>query len=303
MRQNRLLIVLYTYITVCLSFTSCTYDYSEDETNYIVFVPEIVDKTISDCRVMVYNDAGVLVKARYASSPWDKDPRIAMGQFSFRLPPGAYKVYCYTNTDSLSFVDSPSLEQSAFTLKESAFGVSAYAQPPDLFFQKFTPSIAHSGYLYVDTLHAQRYTGRITVRFKNFPGNVSEITNVQLLAEGVSTKQHLKDDTLATRLSTSDVMYHSDKIPSQSDPRILEVDHRYFPSIQDEHIRLNFTFMNAGGGIVSSMPVEVTDKQTGAPLRLLHGQRIIIEIDSYTIVKISIVGWNEDIQSGNTDLE
>jgi len=39
------------------------------------------------------------------------------------------------------------------------------------------------------------------------------------------------------------------------------------------------------------------------PLRLLHGQRIIIEIDSYTVIKVAIVGWNEDIESGNTNME
>jgi len=35
----------------------------------------------------------------------------------------------------------------------------------------------------------------------------------------------------------------------------------------------------------------------------LHGKRIIIEIESYTVIKISVVGWNEDIESGDTDME
>ena len=105
MRKNRLLIVLFTGVAVLLSLASCTYDYFEDETNYQVFVPEVLNKTVSDCRVLVYNDAGTLVGARYATSPWDKDPRMEAGLFSFRLTPGEYKVYCYTNTDSLTFVD------------------------------------------------------------------------------------------------------------------------------------------------------------------------------------------------------
>lgn len=102
MRKNRLLIVLFTGVAVLLSLASCTYDYFEDETNYQVFVPEVLNKTVSDCRVLVYNDAGTLVGARYATSPWDKDPRMEAGLFSFRLTPGEYKVYCYTNTDSLT---------------------------------------------------------------------------------------------------------------------------------------------------------------------------------------------------------
>ena len=76
MRKNRLLIVLFTGVAVLLSLASCTYDYFEDETNYQVFVPEVLNKTVSDCRVLVYNDAGTLVGARYATSPWDKDPRM-----------------------------------------------------------------------------------------------------------------------------------------------------------------------------------------------------------------------------------
>lgn len=126
MRKNRLLIVLFTGVAVLLSLASCTYDYFEDETNYQVFVPEVLNKTVSDCRVLVYNDAGTLVGARYATSPWDKDPRMEAGLFSFRLTPGEYKVYCYTNTDSLTFVDGQHLDASAFILKSSSTGPNRY---------------------------------------------------------------------------------------------------------------------------------------------------------------------------------
>lgn len=303
MRKNRLLIVLFTSVAAILSFTSCTYDYFEDETNYLVFVPEVLNKTVSDCRVMVYDDAGTLVSSRYASSPWDSDPRMAIGQFCFRLPPGEYKVYCYTNTDSLLFVDSQSLETSAFRLKESAWKGAGYAQPSDLFYQKLAPAIVHAGYFYTDTVQAERYTGRITVRFKDFPGDVSRIDRVQLQAEGAPTMQKLKNDTLTTRLAATDVMYHLDKLPEQQTPGILEVDHRYLPSIDGEYLRLVFTFLDAGGAVINRLPVEVVERATGVPLRLLHGQRLIINIKSYTVVDMSVVGWDEDIESGNTDME
>lgn len=73
MRKNRLLIVLFIGVTA-LFLASCTYDYFEDETNYQLFVPEVLNKTVSDCRVLVYNNAGVLVGTRYATSPWDENP-------------------------------------------------------------------------------------------------------------------------------------------------------------------------------------------------------------------------------------
>ena len=304
MRKKRLLIVLCTYVALLLSFTACTYDYFEDETNYMVFVPEVLERTVSDCRIMVYDEAGTLVNARYAAAPWEKDARMNIGQFCFRLPPGGYKVYCYTNTDSLLFVEPESLETSAFRLKENSFGVVGYAQPSDVFFQKLTPTISEAGYLYTDTLCAERYTGRITVRFKDFPGDVSSIDKVQLSAMCAPTTQFLKNDTLTSCLTENDVMFHLDKLSLQQTPGILEVDHRYLPTVDDGKVlRLTFTFFDSSGGVVNTLPVEVSERNTGVPLRLLHGKRLIIEIDSYTVVKISVVGWDEDIESGDTDME
>lgn len=304
MRNKRLLIVLCTYVAIFLSFTACTYDYFEDETNYMVFVPEVLERTVSDCRIMVYDETGTLAGARYAASPWDKDVRMNMGQFSFRLPPGTYKVYCYTNTDSLSFVEPETLETSAFKLKEAASGVTGYAQPSEVFFQKLTPAITQPGYLYTDTLHAERYTGRITVRFKDFPGDVSKIDKIELSAVCAPVMQYLKKDTLTNCLTDNDMMYHLDKMPQQQTSGVLEVDHRYLPTVDDgKTLRLTFTFLDASGAVVKRLPVEVSEKETGLPIRLLHGKRLIIEIRSYTVVKISVVGWNEDIESGNTDME
>ncbi len=303
MRKNRLLIVLFTGVAVLLSLASCTYDYFEDETNYQVFVPEVLNKTVSDCRVLVYNDAGTLLGARYATSPWDKDPRMEAGLFSFRLTPGEYKVYCYTNTDSLTFVDGQHLDASAFILKSSSTGPNRYVQPSDILFQKFVPAIVHPGILQTDTAALERYTGRITVRFKKFPGNVSHIKKVQLLAEGAPVMQYLKNDTLTGRLTPEDKMFHFGTLPVQEKADVLEVDHRFIPSVENEPMRLNYTFLDENGAVINHLPVEVTERETGLPLRLLHGKRIIIEIESYTVIKISVVGWNEDIESGDTDME
>ncbi len=132
---------------------------------------------------------------------------------------------------------------------------------------------------------------------------MSRIANVQLLAEGVSTVQYLKYDTIAGRQTEDDHMFHFGKLPTQTTDEYLEVDYRYLPSIEGEFMRLNYTFLDRDGIAVNHLPVEVKDKQTGLPLRLLHGQRIIIEIDSYVVIKVSIVGWNEDIESGNTNME
>ncbi|WP_291528016.1 hypothetical protein [Bacteroides sp. UBA939] len=306
MSKNGLLIVLFTQVVALLWFTSCTYDYFEDETTYQVFVPEVLNNTVSDCRVLVYNTTGALVATRYAIYPdWNKDPRMAAGLFSFKLPPGEYSVYCYTNTDSIRFVDEHHTEASAFILKGHPLGDNHYVHPSDIHYQKFASVIKHPGILVTDTAQLDRYTGRITVRFKNLPADVSRIQNVQLRAEGVSVMQLLKEhesvasrSTTTTRLTPDDRMIHIDELPAQENPGILEVDHRYMPSIENVPMELSFTFLTNDGRTVIHLSVDVRDKDTGQPLRLMSGERIIILIDSYTVTDIGIVGWDEDIQTG-----
>jgi len=46
MGKNRLLIV-FTGVIIQLLLASCTYDYFKDETNYQVYVPEVVDNKVS----------------------------------------------------------------------------------------------------------------------------------------------------------------------------------------------------------------------------------------------------------------
>lgn len=124
-----------------------------------------------------------------------------------------------------------------------------------------------------------------------------------MLAEGALVMQYLKNDTLAGRLTPEDKMFHFGTLPVQEKADVLEVDHRFIPSVENESMRLNYTFLDENGAVVNHLPVEVTERETGLPLRLLHGKRIIIEIESYTVIKISVVGWNEDIESGDTDME
>lgn len=307
MRKNKLLIVvLFTCISAVTGLISCTYDYFEDETNYQVFVPEVLDNSITDCRVMVYAENGLLVRERYASQPWGKDPREQAGLFSFKLNPGKYYVHCYTNTDSITFNDVSSLETAAFQLNEIGSGDCIHTSPSDILYQLLTPTIVHPGILKVDTAAVEKYTGRITVRFKNFPANVSLIKDVRLNAGKAAVKQNFKElDVTGSRMSNDDVMYHCGALPVQSPSAdYLEVDHKYFPTANDgEVVTLDYMFLDSSGGSVIRIPIDLIDRFTGLPMVLNSGERIIIEVDSYTIIDITLVGWDEDIQDNDTNLE
>lgn len=307
MRKNGLLIVvLFTCISLVLGIVSCTYDYFEDEMNYKVFVPEILENSITDCRVMVYAEDGTLVKERYAAYPWGKDPREQAGIFSFRLLPGKYNVYCYTNTDSIAFRDVASLETAAFHLNEKNTENNTYVSPSDILYQLLTPTIVHPGIMIIDTAAVEKYTGRITVRFKNFPANASLVKDVLLNAEQAAVVQNFKElDVTGNRLSPADIMYHYGELPVQNPgANYLEVDHIYLPTANDgEIVTLNYTFLDSSGGTIIRLPVELTDRLTGLPMVLRSGERIIIEIDSYTIINVTVVDWDRDIQDNDTNLE
>ncbi len=305
MRKISLLIMAFISLSALFS---CTYDYFEDETNYQLYVAEVANRTVSDCRVLVYNEAGELVGNRYVTAPWE-DPRMSLGRFTFKLLPGKYRVFCYTNTDSISFTDEHNLQSSAFFLKGSAAGANHYAQPPrELTFHKSMPTIVHPNIIVFDTARVKPYTGRITVRFKNFPHDVSTIKTVQLSAENAATVQYLKNDTLTSRFTSEDRMYYKGPLTSVTVPGQMETDHTFFPTMVDEQgnierITLHYTFYDASGNQVVHLPIEVAEKEVLVPLRLLHGRRIIIEVDKYLVSKIVLVGWDEDIQSGDTNLE
>lgn len=302
-KHNGLLIILFTCVSILFTYTACTYDYFVDETNYLVFVPEVKAKTVRDCRVMVYDANGNLVGEKYATNPFANDERMVRGEFAFRLNPGEYNVYCYTNTDSVAFVDTRTYDTSAFQLLTDGTE-NGYMQPSDMYFHKIKPNIIHPGILNTDTADLKRYTGRITVRFKNFPVETTPINKIDLRAVNAATMQELKLDTLTTRVTEEDMMTHMDSENfTISSARSLEIDHRYLPSmvINDEDVKmtLNFLFKDSQGDKVLNLPVDVAWVEEGYPARrLLHGQRMIIEVNNYEVNKITLVGWDEDIQGG-----
>ncbi|MDR2131484.1 MAG: FimB/Mfa2 family fimbrial subunit [Odoribacteraceae bacterium] len=305
MEKRRILVVFLITAMFARLSVSCTYDYFVDETNYKVFVPEVANGSITTCFVAVYDEAGTLVRTR-RTGPLGSDPRVTAGIFSFRLQPGKYTAYCYANVNDMEVMDAGSSEQAFLALKRIVPPVEerdsqAYALPPEVVFQKLTPTIGNTFEQLVDTATLERFVGRITVRLKNLPFTLHDVTRVQLEATGVATRQYFSRDTLTSRLTENDYIFNDSPLAAGSE-HFMEMDHYYFPSIADQLMRLNIRFLNAGGEILNEIPVEVIDTKTALPLPLLRGKRIILEIDSYTVVSIGLVGWNEEIKNSDREI-
>lgn len=117
---------LLAVLPALLYFSSCTYDYFEDETNYIVYVPKADENkrtdtyNIKDLSIFIYNDE--LYKERYSYTPFTENPRSKLGNFNFRLYPGTYNVYCFSNLEDILFQDLNTFSTARFDQLPPLFG-------------------------------------------------------------------------------------------------------------------------------------------------------------------------------------
>ena len=304
MKKKRLLVVFLMGVVLAYSQVSCTYDYFVDESNYKIFVPEVALGTVKGCYVAVYDEAGMLVKARRADSA-SNDPRVALGLFNFHLSPGKYTAYCYANVHDIQVMGAGSAYNAFIAMKRAGSPAGkhdAYALPPEVVFQKLTPTIGNTFEQIVDTTALERYVGRITVRFKNIPVSLPAVSRVQLEATGVATRQFFGWDTITSRFTENDYIFDDTPVPPGTSGSNWEMDHYYFPSVPDQLTRLNIRFIGADGQLLNELPVEVIDTKTDRPLTLLHGRRIILEIDNYMVIGIGITEWDKDIKHSDREI-
>jgi hypothetical protein len=299
---NQLLALALLAITASGLPVSCTYDYFVDETNYRVYVPEVANGTVSDCFVAVYDDKGQLMRSRRTGHA-DRDPRVAMGIFNFRLPPGKYTTYCYADLGDMPIEEEHSEALAFFaTRRLPAPPEHAHAEPAEVKYQILEPEIKPDYKLKTDTTAIARYVGRITVHFKNIPVPVRQVARVRMEATGVGTRQLFRQDSVSTRFTAGDCMYDDFEFVPLSSPNEWAVSRRYFPSMPGQAMRVRFHFIDAAGRNISTLPVDLVDNKTGAPVVLHRGEHVIIEVDSYLVTGVSLVGWNETIKETGKDI-
>ncbi len=307
---------LWIILFFSLSFSvSCTYDYFEDETNYVVYVPKanadlITDEyRIEDIHIYIYNDE-MLERQRKASFPFQENTRMKFGNFNFRLFPVSYDAFCFANTEGIHFYDMASRKAGRFGLTESSGGEYHY---PDSFasfsLEKLKPQINYPGPLEVDTAYFnKRYSGRICIAFKKITNlhsllTYNNIKTVRIEATGVGTFQQMSllTDSIHTRSSS---YTPSDKVimeltPYQNPFGDFEfgIDGYFFPSLSDRPISLWLDFLDNNGNSIYSFPVDI-------PNTLHMNETIYLGTDGLTVFILGIntpEQWNPEIVSGGDE--
>lgn len=306
-------------LVVLLLISSCTYDYFEDETNYEVYVPK-VDKdmrtetySIEDLSIFIYDDG--LKKERHSHSPFTENARSMSGNFNFRLYPGSYTVYCFTNVTETHFQNLNTYNEARFELQQLTDGT--YKEPSAIYVECKTPTIQFPGPVVTDTaLFEQKYVGRICVAFKNLnkidPSlTYNNIKKIEIEASGVGVTQYLlaltdSVNTRSSRNSTDDIMRLSAEVFNLEYKDFeFGIQNYYFPSPdlsredrQHEPIVLKLKFIGHSDNELSMLTIPFTDKAKN-PIILHMNETRIIEVDGNNIQILPLDNpedWNPQIE-------
>lgn len=314
-------------VMMCFS-TSCTYDYFEDETNYVLYVPkaDINKRTdtykIDEVKLFIYNNS-IVEKDIYTFSPFDNNARTKVGNYNQKLFPGEHNVFCFSNIKGLTFSDTQSYQLSHFSLsKISGSSESSeedyYQEPLGVLLDTKKPLIRFPGPVVVDTAYMEhRYVGRICFAFKNLTNLSSQLTfenikSVETIAEGVGTVQYLSQitdsiHTRSTRMSENDKMKLTAKLfenPSQGFD--FGFQNFYFPSLaydqqeggasDEQPISLLLSFRDAANKEIYSLRVDIVDRLNGYKPIILHmNQTLLVKVDGNDVQIITLtdpMDWN-----------
>lgn len=308
-------------IIICLVsiMSSCTYDYFEDETNYVIYVPK-ADKNlrsdtykIEDLSILVFKTD--IEKEKYSTYPFTENARSQQGNFNFRLYPGEHTVFCFTNMENIELSNLSSLNTATLALKKSDEGY--YSEPPCIYSEQAAPYINYPGPVVRDTVQFNKqYVGSICVVFKRLTKISDNLTfdnikKVNILAKGVGTIQNLAQitdsiNTRSTRYTTLDKMKMEATL-YQNPYKDFDFGFRnyYFPSPQDtedssEPMILTIDLIGANNNILYSLDTEIIDDNS-KPIVLHMNETLIVEIDGNDVQVLrlgNIKDWSPNIESG-----
>lgn len=329
------LCLIFIFTFMCL-VSSCTYDYFEDETNYIVYVPKADENKLSesggtylidDVKILIYADPNTdLEKHTYTSVPALKDTRHKVGNFGYRIHPGNHKVFCFSNITSVDFKDTSLSSDAYFELIQSTetTETNAYNAPSRILLDKKEPFITYPGPVITDTAYFDhKYVGQICFALKNMETaspalTYDNIASVQIVATNVGTRQNFSSitdsiNTRSTRNSINDKIILkttlSKNLPQEFSDYSYAFGNYYFPSLDASlegvtgEIPMEFalSFLDASGETIIKLTIPLVDDNYNP--RVLHmNETIWIGIDGNKI-SIFTIGtpeeWDSNILSGN----
>lgn len=304
-------------LSICFS-TSCTYDYFEDESNYVVYVPKADMNKRTDTynvdylSILIYSSN--LEKERYSSHPFEEDARSRLGNYNFKLFPNQYSVYCFTNTTDISFIDLASFNTARFDLKQSTDGY--YQEPPVILLDTMRPLIHYPGPVIIDTAYLEtKYVGRICVAFKNITNlhpalTKSNIKKIEMTVGGVGVTQYLSNitDSIRTRSSRKNLTDKMFLTPVLYENPLPDFDfgfaNYYFPSpdIDDfEPINMDLIFIGGNNQIITRLNVDISDRITGKRIPLHMNETLVVKIDGNNVQILHLddpTDWESEIETG-----
>ncbi len=308
---KKLTLYLFNLIVV-INFLSCTYDYFEDETNYVIYVPKAdithitEDYKVSDVHILIYKEN--LEREKKSSFPYEDNIRTKVGNFSFKLYPGSHSVYCFANTYIFDYFNLNTYESARFGLLPNDRNEYVYPNNmTDFYLENFRPTVI-LGPTVIDTVFLEKkYVGKICIAFKNIKINgtplpFSEIAQVKIEASniGVFQKFSMLSDSIQTR---SDRYSLNDKvnltaIPYKNPTEGFDfgIHNYYFPSLDesaDKPLNLKVELLNRDGATLYLLNVEVQET--------LHmNQTIYLGVDGNRVHRLTIGSpqeWNSTINS------
>lgn len=297
--------------TICVAFislfSSCTYDYFEDEMNYKIYVPEFREKSIKDCSILLWNiDDNSLAGEWYSKTSAPQDALIRDGLFYFRLRPGNYKAHIIANLDSVNIFERTSFQDATFAFDANNQKVRLAPYP---FKNDYVErEIKAIGQQIVDTAHISRYPAQLIVHYHGAGLNPSLCKSIRMTLKNVSTVHNISVGS--PDLSMEEVEHNYEftdlvPFPSDADGAMFSVGGFLFPTHPEQVVQLSLSYNDEKGEPILAYNFQLMDSSNpGHPLKFGRGEDVIIDIygSSEDGFFFRVKGWDPDIKGSLLDI-